>query len=174
MKPRSFGTQKPSLRELQAMMDYGRPAGEWNKPAFMSQTPRAVSTEPRQHTEHDSQAEIVKHLKLVCPTVVVNAGLTGELWGMARHVPKGIFYGWIQKLKNRGMLPGYADLVLHWGPAKTCFIEMKTKTGKEKDSQKDVREKLSHLGFATYIVRNLDDLRNVIKLEQIPCREHLP
>lgn len=169
---RKSHTTRPTLAALQQQYRLSMPDNQdpSKLPAFMKLIPRKPSKPTtRKHEEHDEQARCVTYLHKLCPNVVVSAGLTGELWGMARHVPRGIFYGWIAKLKARGMLSGYSDLVLHWHDRHTIFLEMKTKTGVESSSQEGVRKRLEQCGFSVYRCESVDDLKRIIAREHIPC-----
>lgn len=169
--------KRPTLAQLQAQFRAGLPSDKepnWI-PNYMKQTPRAprkIGVKNNQ-TEHEDQATCVTYLHKFCPNVIVSANLTGELYGLSRHVPEGVFYGFMNKLKMRGKLTGIPDLVLHWNPGKTCYVEMKTRTGKENEAQIAVRKKLQAMGFGVHICRGIDDLRKIIKEENIPCIDNL-
>lgn len=161
--------RRPSLAQLQAAMNAFAPDGGMKRPPdFMKLKPRAPSTKPRQHQEHDSQAEIVTYLKRCCPAVTVSASLNGELRPTG---DMGRFYGWIAKLKARGMLTGDPDLRLTWSPSRCIFIEKKReKGGKLGDAQITVGDKLRADGFAVYTMAGgIDELKEIIKTEGIPC-----
>ena len=110
--------KRPTLAQLQSSFRASMPHDQdpSKMPAWMHEKPRA----PRKvgvknkTVEHDTQADVVRWLHKLCPSVVVSASLNGELYGLSRHVPKGVFFGFMNKLKNRGLLAGYADLVLHF------------------------------------------------------------
>ena len=159
-----------SLRQVQDSFLSQAPKTLAWKPKFMNETPRKKRTIKNRHEEHDLQSACVSYLHTCCPNVLVSASLNGELSGMARHVPKGIFFGWIAKLKKRGMCAGYADIVLHFYPCRTVFIEMKRPDGgSESGVQCGIRVRLAAMDFRTYICRSLDDLYEIIKIEKIPC-----
>lgn len=160
---------RPTLAQLQAAMRLG---GEMVRPpAFMSKTPRAPSTKPRKHEEHDSQAEVVAYLRRCCPQVLVAASLNGELWPAQKFMEKGRYFGWINKLKGRGMLTGDTDLRLTWFPSRCIFIEMKKlKGGVVSDAQTDVGKQLERQGFKVYVLEDgIDGLKEIIRAEKIPC-----
>ena len=167
---------KLSLRDAQMSVMSQAPHGFVNAESkfpidWLDKTPRAAPTKPRQHQEHDEQSTYVKYLRQCCPDVLIEAGLTGELWGMARHIPKGIFYGWIGKLKARGMLTGGSDLKIYFAPARMVVLECKHGKGTENTAQEDVRKNLTAKGFKCYVIKSLDDLKEVIRIENIPCRD---
>ena len=161
--------KRPSLAALQAAMSvYAPPGGMVRPPAFMSEIPRAPRKAPNRHQEHDSQSEIVAYLRRVCPNVLVVASLNGELRPTG---DMGKFYGWIAKLKSRGMVSGDPDLRLTWYPSRCIFIEKKReKGGKTSDAQIMVGDKLRAQGFAVYtLAGGIDELREIIVKEGIPC-----
>lgn len=59
---RTFGTKRPTIRQLQDTFNlYAPPDQDAAKlPDFMSETPRAQGTEPRQHTESDFLRNLLK------------------------------------------------------------------------------------------------------------------
>jgi len=62
---------------------------------------------------------------------------------------------------NTGLLTGVSDLiVLHNGEC--LFIEVKTSTGKQQESQKDFENTVTLQGFKYYLVRSLEDFKNII------------
>lgn len=169
---RRFQDKRPTLADLQTAMNYGRPAeGFAHKPSFMDKTPRAAPKQPRQHEEHDSQGQIVTYLRQCCPDVTVAASLNGELRPTG---DMGRFYGWIAKLKARGMLSGDPDLRLTWFPRRCIFIEKKReKGGKLGDAQITVGDKLRAQGFHVYVMEGgIEQMREIIRLENIPTLDH--
>ena len=171
-------TEKPTIKQLQDQFNMYAPRDRplaWT-PKFMTKKPRIKNPDivkpKNKQTEHTLQAQLVSYMKTCCPDVIVSASLNGELSGMARNVSEGMFYGWIAKLKARGMLSGYADLVLHWKPVKSCFIEVKRPDGgSENAAQINIRERLEEMGFSCYVIRSIEELKEIIKKENIPCRD---
>ena len=67
---------------------------------------------------------------------------------------------------NTGLLTGVSDLiVLHNGEC--LFIEVKTSTGKQQESQKDFENTVTLQGFKYYLVRSLEDFKNIIPIFKI-------
>lgn len=69
------------------------------------------------------------------------------------------------KLKEEGALAGVADLILlksnrFYG---ALLIEMKTKTGRQSDSQKEWQHKITSDGYKYVVVRSLEDFQREIK-----------
>lgn len=62
---------------------------------------------------------------------------------------------------NTGLLAGVSDLIiLHNG--ETIFIEVKTLTGKQSDKQKEFEKIVSLQGFKYYLVRSLEEFKQII------------
>lgn len=176
-----FTRKRPTLQQLQDQFRAGMPSDASNVrlPAYMLETPRA-SRKPREegqknaHEEQNSQVEVVTYLHKMCPKVLVASSCNGELWPLSQYIDKGRFFGWMKKLKQRGLLKGDADLRLTWFPSRCIFIEMKKKKGGViSDAQELVGEKLRSQGFKVYVLEGgVDELKEIIRLENIPCREH--
>ena len=120
--------------------------------------------------EHDMQAAVVHYLHKLCPSVLVAASLNGELRPTG---DMGKFYGWMNKLKSRGMLTGDCDLRLTWFPSRCIFIEMKRRNGGVvSDAQDTVGDRLKAQGFPVYVLeRGVDGLKEIIRREGIPCSD---
>lgn len=69
-----------------------------------------------------------------------------------------------KKLKNTGLLPGVADLIILLPNAQTIFIEVKTDKGQESDVQINFEKNVSQMGFKYYVVKNLEDFKNIFDL----------
>jgi len=65
------------------------------------------------------------------------------------------------KLKATGLVPGVSDLIILL-PSKCLFIEVKTSTGKQSDVQKVFESKVTLLGFDYYLVRSLEEFKNIL------------
>lgn len=169
---KKFRDKRPSLQQLQDQFRASMPHDQdpSKLPVWMLETPRAPRKEGvrNKSEEHDDQAAVVKYLHTFCPQVLVAASLNGELRPMGEM---GKFYGWIKKLKSRGMLTGDSDLRLTWYPRKCAFIEMKKrKGGVTSEAQEKVRNTLLAQGFPVYILNTgIDGLKQIIKQAAIPC-----
>lgn len=170
--------KKPSLAAIQAQIRASAPHGWTNATskaplAFMDKTPRAARAPGLKNKtqEHDDQTAVVTYLKKLCPDVLVSSSLNGELRPTG---DMGRFYGWVAKLKARGMLTGDCDLRLTWKPQRCIFIEMKKKKGGVvSDAQSTVGQILTKQGFAVYVLSTgIDGLKEIIRKEAIPCLEH--
>lgn len=63
--------------------------------------------------------------------------------------------------KATGLISGVSDLIVLM-QNKTIFVEIKTYTGVQSDSQKDFQQHVESLGFPYYVCRSLDDFKAVI------------
>lgn len=69
------------------------------------------------------------------------------------------------KLKEEGALAGVADLILlksnrFYG---ALLIEMKTKTGRQSDMQKEWQQKITNDGYKYIVVRSLEEFQSEVK-----------
>ena len=64
-------------------------------------------------------------------------------------------------LKLSGVLAGVSDLIIVL-PQRVVFVEMKTSTGRQQQSQKDFQKQVEKLGFEYLIWRSVDDCINFI------------
>lgn len=105
--------------------------------------------------EHKIQCAIAQYLKFV-----ENAHKDFTFFA----VPNG---GWrnpvvAAKLKAEGVRSGVSDLIiLHAG--KTYFVEIKTATGRQSDTQREFEQKVRALGFEYTIWRGLGDAINFVE-----------
>ena len=85
--------------------------------------------------------------------------------GLIFSVPNGGSRNVIEakKLKTTGTMAGVADLTILLPNAKTIFVELKTDVGKQSEVQKLFENKVKNLNFEYYIVRNLNDFKDLIK-----------
>lgn len=63
-------------------------------------------------------------------------------------------------LKNTGVKAGVADLQILL-PNRSVFIEVKTDKGYQSDSQKEFEQVCKGLGIEYYVVRSLDEFKNL-------------
>lgn len=107
--------------------------------------------------EHKLQAACVRWYRLQYPKMKHN--LFSVPNGGKRDAVTGA------KLKEEGALAGVADLILlksnrFYG---ALLIEMKTKTGRQSDSQKEWQHKITADGYKYVVVRSLEDFQREIK-----------
>jgi hypothetical protein len=63
--------------------------------------------------------------------------------------------------KATGMKVGHSDFNIYMN-GRCYFFEVKTPTGVQSDSQKRFESEVKSLGFEYYIVRSLDEFKNII------------
>lgn len=68
------------------------------------------------------------------------------------------------RLKATGLLVGVSDTVVMI-PNKVLFIEFKTPTGRQSDSQVDFQKTTENLGHQYHIIRSLEQFKKLICLE---------
>lgn len=97
--------------------------------------------------EHRIQCGIVRHLRLrgACVFAVPNGGARDAITG--------------KRLKCEGVLAGVPDLVIV-GKGEVFFVEIKTPTGKQSDSQKEFQREVEARGFKYLLWRSVDDAAN--------------
>lgn len=66
------------------------------------------------------------------------------------------------KLKATGLVAGVSDLIVIQ-PNRILFIELKIATGKQSQKQKDFQEVVQNLGFQYFVVRSLEEFKEVVK-----------
>lgn len=106
-------------------------------------------------SESELQAIIVAYFRYNYPQYLIYSSLNGvKISGSNK-------YGIIAKQKKEGMLNGVADLEVIL-PNKVLFIELKTAIGKQSPDQIVMQQKLTELGHSYYLVRSLEEFKQVI------------
>ena len=69
-----------------------------------------------------------------------------------------------KRLKEEGLVPGVADLFLSIPSGDLCglYIEMKTKTGRQQDSQKEFERAVREVGYGYAICRSEKDFERIV------------
>ena len=62
--------------------------------------------------------------------------------------------------KSLGLIAGVSDLII-LTPNQAFFIEVKTPTGRQSEKQKEFQHKVELLGFKYFLVRTLEDFKNL-------------
>lgn len=75
--------------------------------------------------------------------------------GGSRHILEA------KTLKATGQMAGVSDLIILQPNGKTIFVEVKVEKGIQSEVQKAFEEKVKVLGFEYYLVRSLDDFKNI-------------
>lgn len=66
------------------------------------------------------------------------------------------------KFKLTGLKKGVADTHILFPNGKIIFVEFKTQTGKQRQEQKDFQLQVEALGFKYYIVRSVEQFKEII------------
>ena len=95
-------------------------------------------------------------------------------WRLLFAIPNGAHLAGTSKqraikmrvMKAEGLLPGAADLFLAIpsGDLSGLFIEMKTASGKQQDSQKDFESAVVPVGYGYVICRSFDQFQTIVRL----------
>lgn len=92
--------------------------------------------------EEELQFQCVDFVNKCCPGVIVHHSPNGAYLGIG-----GGKFGYVQKLKKLGMLPGFPDLILIWGGGNIAFCELKAGDNKPQDHQEKLLSSLRMMGF---------------------------
>lgn len=65
------------------------------------------------------------------------------------------------KMKATGLKAGVSDLIV-LQPNRCIFVELKTQVGKQSDKQKDFESIVKSLGFEYFVVRSLEEFKQVV------------
>ncbi len=105
-------------------------------------------------TEHQEQVMLIKWFRLAFPKHIIFAIPNGG----ARHIVAAV------KLKAEGVLAGVPDLFLMVpkGEWHGMFIEMKAKTGKVSDSQKEFINNAKEMGYLAVVCFGFDEAKTAI------------
>ena len=70
-----------------------------------------------------------------------------------------------KRMKEEGVVSGVADLFLSVPSGDVCglYIEMKTKTGRQTDSQKEFEQSVLEAGYGYVICRSLEQFQDVVR-----------
>lgn len=84
--------------------------------------------------------------------------------GIIFSVPNGGARNVIEakKFKSTGLLAGVSDLILILPNGKIIFLELKTETGKQSETQIDFEKRISELGHEYHICRSLEQLKQIL------------
>lgn len=104
----------------------------------------------RKKTEHNIQKSIVRWFRKEYPEYIVFSTNNEACYKRKTYFTEA------------GMLNGLADLVIVL-PNKIIFVELKTEKTKQSPSQKEFEVKINSLGYNYYIIRSLDDFKELIK-----------
>ncbi|MBQ8051657.1 MAG: VRR-NUC domain-containing protein [Bacteroidaceae bacterium] len=121
---------------------------------FQELLARTNAEQPRKRPsdeEHRIQCACVRWFRYQYPT------LRHNLFAVPNGGRRDLVTG--AKMKAEGVLAGVADLILlksnnHYG---ALLIEMKTRTGRQADTQRDWQRRIEQDGYKYVICRSLDD-----------------
>jgi hypothetical protein len=92
---------------------------------------------------------------------------------LKHHSPRCVFFSvpndsnskeeTMRKLAT-GMKPGASDFIFIM-PSRCLFFEVKIKTGKQSDNQIEFEQQVKALGFEYYLVRSLEEFKNIINVK---------
>lgn len=114
------------------------------------QSKTKIRSKPK-NNEHRIQSSAIKWFRLQYP------GMTHNLFAIPNAAKRTARIG--AYMKDEGLLPGVADVVLmksnrFYG---ACFFEFKTKTGRQSEHQKAWERMITEDGYKYVVVRSLDD-----------------
>lgn len=72
------------------------------------------------------------------------------------------------RLFRLGLKAGFPDLLIQWRPARSLWIEMKTRSGTLSNAQKEMRGKLTEIGIPVVVARSVDDVIDALVLYEVP------
>lgn len=123
---------------------------------------------PVRHQEDDIQKACVKWFRDHYPThanLLFHPNNEAYFGGWGKTEQQRINAG--NRAKAMGVTPGVADLILmhqqHDHQAYALCIELKTKTGKQSDNQKEWQKAVTQQGYRYEIVRTLADFQRLIE-----------
>lgn len=103
----------------------------------------------RKKTEHNIQKSIVRWFRKEYSEYIVFSTNNESCYNNSYFLESGV-------------LQGVSDLVIVL-PNKVLFVELKTERGKQSKSQKEFEAKLISIGYEYYIIRSLEDFKELIK-----------
>lgn len=102
----------------------------------------------REKTEHEIQREFVVWFRRSCPGAWIYATPNGG----GRSLSQGL------RLKAEGVSPGVPDICI---PAMFCYLEFKTRTGRESEEQRAWAAHLRLAGYTCELVRSVEDAQKI-------------
>lgn len=102
----------------------------------------------RKKTEHIIQKSIVRWFKKEFPEYIIFSTNNEACYRNSYYLEGGV-------------LQGVSDLVVIL-PNKIIFVELKAERGKQSKSQKEFELKLKSIGYEYYIIRSLENFKDLI------------
>ena len=86
-----------------------------------------------------------------------------------QNVPRSDTFAARSGAKNKamGVRKGFPDMTIFRFESKPIFLELKSKKGQLQDNQEDWRDTLQAMGFSWYLVRSIDDVKEVLTKEGV-------
>lgn len=103
----------------------------------------------RKKTEHNIQKSIIRWFRKEYPEYIIFSTNNEACYNNSYFLESGV-------------LQGVSDLVVIL-PNKVLFVELKTERGKQSKSQKEFEVKIKSLNYNYYIIRNLENFKELIK-----------
>ena len=113
---------------------------------------KADGKRKRGHAESDIQQACVRWFRWEYPRYLCFAVPNGG----SRNAVEGA------NMKKEGVLAGVSDLIVI-ADHKVLFVEMKTRKGRQQDTQKEFQHRVEVLGFRYVVCRSLDDFINAVR-----------
>lgn len=111
----------------------------------------------KQHPEWELQCSIVKWFRELYPKYILMA------------IPNEATAKRSNYFKSSGTLKGAPDMVLIL-PEKVVFLECKSPIGRQSNEQVQFQVKVELLGFEYYIIRDLQDVKQILR-NNLPLNE---
>lgn len=118
----------------------------------------------RGNPEADIQRVIVKDLRLLLsppPQCILHHSANES--GKASRTAQAILVG-------MGVFPGFSDLIALGPNRAACFLEVKSKAGRQTSAQKEFEEAVEAMGWVYAVVRSTDDCIEPLRRAGIPLR----
>lgn len=118
------------------------------------------------------QIQCVDYTRFHCPKVKIVASLNGVYLGGQRRSKK--IFSYVDKLKKMGMMPGDADLRLHWGHEsgpKTLYVELKVGRNKPTPTQLEFQKFCDSIGIPWICCWSLEEYIQALVGHNVPTRK---
>ena len=102
----------------------------------------------RKKTEHNIQKSIIRWFRKEYPEYIIFSTNNEACYNNSYFLESGV-------------LQGVSDLVVVL-PNKIIFVELKTNKGIQSKNQKQFQTKLNSIGYEYYIIRSLEDFKELI------------
>lgn len=114
-----------------------------------------TTTKKPKLSESDIQMQIVAYLRA---RGVMHFSVPNELLGRS-NTPAGMAR--MMRFRNMGLTSGVSDLILLLPGARSVFLELKTASGKQSETQALFQRRAESLGFIYHIARSLGEAQEI-------------